>query len=71
MVCKICNKEVNNRGFSSHLKTHKRQFFLEFAKQSEYGDRVLFIYRSIFSPNADVKAQVDEEISSLKAILKQ
>lgn len=48
----------------------KRQF-LESAEQSEYGGIVLFSYRSIFSPSADVKAQVDEEISSLKAVLKQ
>ncbi|MGN0679502.1 MAG: glycoside hydrolase family 10 protein, partial [Oscillospiraceae bacterium] len=48
----------------------KRQF-LESAEQSEYGGIVLYRYFSIFAPSADVKAQVDEEISSLKAVLKQ
>ncbi len=48
-----------------------RRQFLESAEQTEYGGIVLFSYRSIFAPSADVKAQVDDEISSLKAVLKQ
>lgn len=48
----------------------KRQF-LESAEQSEYGGAVFYSYRSLFAPSADVKAQVDEEISSLRAVLNQ
>lgn len=48
-----------------------RRQFLESAEQSEYGGIVLFSYRSIFAPAASVKTQVDEEIASLKAVLKQ
>lgn len=48
-----------------------RRQFLESAEQPCYGGISLYSYRSIFSPSAEVKQQVNDEISSLKAVLKQ
>ncbi len=46
-----------------------RRQFLEAAEQSHYGGIALYSYRSIFAPDREVKARVDDEISSLKAVL--
>ena len=40
MVCKICSKEVNDRGFSSHLKTHNiesKEYYDKYFKQDGDG----------------------------------
>lgn len=44
MICKICSKEVNNRGFSSHLKTHNiksKEYYDKYFKQN--GDGICIV----------------------------
>lgn len=48
----------------------KRQF-LESMEQQAYGGVCLFSYKNIFTPSADVKKQVNEEVEALKTVFKK
>lgn len=51
-------------------KTILARQFLESRESKSYGGICLYSYKSLFNPDIDIKSQVNEEVSALKAALK-